>query len=156
MGMGVSVNEIKSTDNRLSDFTEHGVYHIIAGLTPVTLIDDILALEPKAKILILGYKCFGRGVNTFNSDTQAQIRVWSRDIVRYIRKAHLSFDNLALEQLDIKRLFTESGWEKVYMGDDFTFSMYLDAVKQEFAPTSRSNARVSCDEVSLLDFFRGI
>jgi hypothetical protein len=39
------------------------------------------------------------------------------------------------------------------MEDDFTHSLYLDAVKQEYAPTSRSPRRVIMSDMSLLDFF---
>lgn len=72
---------------------------------------------------------------------------------QYLNKAVLSFDNLGIEQLNVKRFFTESGWNKFYMGDDFCFTMYIDAVKQEFAPTSRSKFRKSFSEYTLEEFF---
>jgi hypothetical protein len=50
-------------------------------------------------------------------------------------------------------LFTTEGWDKFYMGDDFCFTMYIDAVKQEYAPTSRDANRMSFDEISLTDYF---
>ena len=39
------------------------------------------------------------------------------------------------------------------MGDDFCFTMYIDAVKQEYAPTSRSKDRISFNDCSLLEYF---
>ena len=40
------------------------------------------------------------------------------------------------------------------MGDDFTFTMYVDGVKQEFAPTSRSSNRESFNNYTLLQYFK--
>ena len=65
----------------------------------------------------------------------------------------VSFDNLAIEQLDVKRLFTNKGWDKFYMGDDFCSTMYIDAIKQNYAPTSRSSDRRSFDQYTLLEYF---
>ncbi|MDR2755167.1 MAG: hypothetical protein LBC20_05620 [Planctomycetaceae bacterium] len=42
----------------------------------------------------------------------------------------LFFDNLACEQLDIKLLVLAEEWAERYMGDDGTFTMYLDVVNQ--------------------------
>jgi hypothetical protein len=65
----------------------------------------------------------------------------------------VSFDNLGIEQLNVKRFFTGSGWNKFYMGNDFCFTMYIDAVKREFAPTSRSKFRKSFETHTLEEFF---
>lgn len=40
------------------------------------------------------------------------------------------------------------------MGDDFSFTMYIDAVEQFYAPTSRSENRTSFKDCSLLEFFK--
>jgi hypothetical protein len=42
------------------------------------------------------------------------------------------------------------------MGDDGTFSMYIDAVKQEFAKSSTSNERISFEKNSLIEFFKNL
>jgi hypothetical protein len=73
---------------------------------------------------------------------------------KYFGKSIISFDNLAIEQLNVRRLFTNKGWDKFYMGDDFTFTMYIDAVKQHYAPTSRNSYRKSFSEYSLLEYFK--
>jgi hypothetical protein len=39
------------------------------------------------------------------------------------------------------------------MGGDFVFTMYIDAVEQQYAPTSRSTERISFDRFGLLDYF---
>ena len=53
----------------------------------------------------------------------------------------ISFDNLALKQLDVKNNLTEEQWKEFYQGDDGTMTMYVDGVKQEFAKTSTSPTR---------------
>lgn len=68
----------------------------------------------------------------------------------------IGFDNLALEQLDIESSLLPSEWDELYNGDDFSSSMYIDAVEEKFAPTSRSpyNERVSWDSVDLIEYFK--
>ena len=47
----------------------------------------------------------------------------------------VSFDNLALEQLDVKTLLGDK-WNNFYMGDDGQFTMYIDAVTGTFGKSS--------------------
>ena len=53
----------------------------------------------------------------------------------------ISFDNLAIKQLDVKRLMSDKEWDEFYMGDDGQFTMYIDLVKEEFAKSSTSPKR---------------
>jgi hypothetical protein len=48
----------------------------------------------------------------------------------------VSFDNLALKQLEVKRLLSEEEWEQFYMGDDGGFTMYIDCVNRQFGRSS--------------------
>jgi hypothetical protein len=106
------------------------------------------------KILVLGYKTFGFGFDYLSDSVTENINEWYRFIPKIIgKKCILSFDNLAISQLQIKRLFTDDGWGKFYMGGDFVFTMYIDAVEQQYAPTSRSTERISFDRFGLLDYF---
>lgn len=54
------------------------------------------------------------------------------------RVEHISFDNLALEQLGIRSLVTPEIWERNFMGPDGQFTMYVDAVRNEYAVSSTS------------------
>ena len=101
----------------------------------------------------MGYKTFGFGVDYFNDSVKNELQRWTASLRKYIGKCTVSFDNLAIEQLNVRKLFTVEGWSKFYMGDDFCFTMYIDAVKQEYAPTSRSSNRKSFDEISLINYF---
>jgi len=151
-GVGVSIVNSNLDNIKLSDNT---VFHLIAGINDVKIIDELLKLYKIPKILVLGYKRFGRGSNYYNEMIEENINTWYRNISRYIGKCILCFDNLAITQLNIKRLFTNQGWDLFYMGDDFQFSMYLDAVKGQYATSSRSSDRVNFDDCSLIEFFNG-
>ena len=109
------------------------------------------------KFLILGYKIFGNGIEFYNSNKSEiddNIQFWYMFISKYFGKYTMSFDNLAIEQLNIKRLFTKSGWDKFFMGKDFSHTMYIDAVNQEFSPTSRNSNRESFNDYSIQDYFQ--
>lgn len=64
----------------------------------------------------------------------------------------MSFDNLAIQQLQIERLLTKDAWSRLYMGDDFEYTMYIDAVNQVYAPSSTSQDRTPFD-IGLLGYF---
>lgn len=48
----------------------------------------------------------------------------------------VSFDNLAIEQLNVKRLLTQEEWDEFYMGDDGKVTYYVDMVERKFAQSS--------------------
>ena len=135
---------------------EHLVTHIITGVTPPDALDDIISVNKK--ILLLGYKDFGKGVRyKLNAPDLVtnNINKWYRSLWNVVKKAHTSFDNLAIEQLKPARLLSLNAYERFYMGEDGKFSMYLDAVKQEFAVSSTSATRYSY-EAKLTDMFKHI
>ena len=151
-GVGVSIVNSNLDNIKLSD---NMVFHFIVGINDIKIIDELLKLYKIPKILVLGYKRFGRGSDYYNVSVEENINIWYRNISRYIGKCILCFDNLAIAQLNIRRLFTDRGWDLFYMGDDFQFSMYLDAVKGQYATSSRSSDRVNFDDCSLIEFFNG-
>lgn len=153
-GLGISVtsNNFKYVTPLLK-LSNNIVYHVIAGVSDINVLDKLIELGP-AKVLVLGYKTFGFGINYYNPDIDQNIKQWYKFLPSYIGKCVLSFDNLAIEQLNVKRLFTKEGWDRFYMGDDFCFTMYIDAVKQQYAPTSRCKERQSFNDYSLLEYFK--
>lgn len=120
---------------------EHKVVHMIVG------VDDPAALDGASpqKLLLLGYKDFGRGSKFMAKDPEGvarNIAQWFRELPWLAREHHLSFDTLAIKQLEPARLFKAPElYERRYMGDEGQFSMYVDAVKQEFAVSSYSQER---------------
>ena len=152
-GVGISItsnnfNYIKP----LLQLTDNIVYHLIAGVNKVEVIDKLIELG-NCKVLVLGYKTFGFGIKYHSKEVDVEINRWKKRLPKFIGRCVLSFDNLGIEQLNVRRLFTAEGWNKFYMGDDFCFTMYIDAVKQEYAPTSRSKQRKSFNECSLFHYF---
>ena len=153
-GVGISIVNDNYTEIReLQELTNNIVFHVIAGVNTLEQVKELTTLK-YSKILVLGYKQFGRGVDYYSSDVEESLKEWKDNLKLYIGKGTLSFDNLAIEQLDIRSWFTEKGWNKFYMGDDFTFTMYIDAVEEMYAPTSRDVNKKSFDEISLLDYFK--
>jgi len=154
-GIGISItnNNFKYITH-FSSLSKNIVYHVIAGINSINIIDKLIAIDEDCKILILGYKYFGFGKIFYSEDVKTNIREWYKKLPSYISRCTISFDNLGIEQLNVKRLFTHEGWNKFYMGDDFCYTMYIDAVKQQYTGTSRSDKRKSFSELSLLDFFQ--
>jgi len=150
-GVGISItNNNFNYIEPLLELTNNIVYHIIAGVNDVSIMDKLSKFD-NCKVLILGYKKFGFGINHHSEEVDLNIKKWFIYVPKYLGKCVMSFDNLAIEQLKIDRLFTEQGWNNFYMGDDFCFTMYIDAVKQQYAPTSRSSERSSFEKYNTLN-----
>lgn len=126
---------------------ENTVHHLILG---VDKIEDIELLRgnktKKTKVLLLGYKTFGRGENYYSKlpkSVEDNKLKWYQEVWKYFREKDLvvSFDNLAITQLDLQRFFTKENWNKFYMGDDGQFSMYMDFIEKQFTLSSVRPAR---------------
>lgn len=146
-GLGISFNgEIEQLKEILTTLNyENIVLHVINGIISIQDLQKISKFKIKPKILILGYKTFGRGV-LYQTNFGKEILEKQNSLNRNLKKVLLnfpvvSFDNLALEQLDIKSLITEEQFQEFYMGDDGQHTMYIDLVKEEFARNSRSEIR---------------
>ena len=154
----IDLNELYRIDYDLASV----VYHVIVGINPIEQIEEILqSSKNEFNLLVLGFKSWGRGKN-YNIPNEV-LENWKIGIKRILfdrrsnkryYKNNVSFDNLAIEQLDIRGSLLENEWKTSYMGDDFTHSMYVDAVEEIYAPTSRDPFRVSWNDMSLLEFFR--
>lgn len=154
-GIGISItsNNYKYIPPILAK-SNNVVYHIIAGVNDISVFDQLAALGD-SKFLVLGYKNFGFGVGYYSVAVNIRLQQMHKALPTLLQKYSMSFDNLAIEQLKVEKFLTKDAWEAFYMGDDFTFTMYIDAVKQEFAPTSRTNkGRNSFSDCSLLEYFK--
>jgi organic radical activating enzyme len=154
-GIGISLtsNNWKGVDYIMS-ISSNIVFHIILGVHKHIILEELKNRYNNPKVLLLGYKKWGFGIQHHNKEIDNEIKRWNMYLPLYIHKMILSFDNLAIEQLELKRFFTKSGWDKFYMGDDFVHTMYIDGVKQEYAPTSRNGNRISFDTMRLLQYFK--
>jgi len=144
-GIGVSLHkpnhELICCVNQLNNV----VLHVIAGLTNDKQLKYIYENCWNKKILILGYKTFRRGLNLYFNQKETidkNIEMLRINLPKLIGKFDVvSFDNLALEQLDVKSLVSEKLWNKFYQGDEGSSNMYIDAVEKKFARNSTSEIR---------------
>lgn len=120
-------------------------------------------------ILLLGFKLFGRGLSYTPSLSNLKLDEYEKVLkkrIDYMKNSDMkgdkilvkkiAFDNLAIKQLNIKPKLSKKDWSKFYMGDEFSCSMYIDAVNEVFAPTSHSSQdqRVSWKDMDILEFFK--
>ena len=151
-GLGVSIDGIyddskENVDNMISQFKmfPNLVLHVINGIISV---EDLELLKGNdLKVLILGYKQFGRGVDFFGHNGLG-VLCGQNDLYNKLPEIVddewfevVSFDNLAIEQLDPKRLMTEREYSRFYMGEDGNFTFYIDAVNGKFARCSTATER---------------
>lgn len=120
----------------------HMVLHLIAGVDHPSVLDEA---KQRMKVLLLGYKRFGRGAKLFEvrtKEVQDTLAAWYRELFVVAQNHHLSFDNLAIDQLKPERLFKDpAAYQQQYMGPEGQFSMYIDAVTETFALSSYSAER---------------
>jgi len=137
-GLGISLNLIDNKTLEFATKNKNVVFHVINGLFKGY---DKLANQG-FKILILGYKTFGRGKEYYNEQIAEQLLLDKQNIKNLFNKFKVvSFDNLALEQLDIKSLVDSDTWDSYFMGADGEASMYIDLVKEQFALSSTTKTR---------------
>ena len=126
--------------NGVMDFTNvadsNTIVHFIAGEHDPREALNVSRLG--YKILVLGYKQFGRGVKHFSPRVAHSIGAWKYWLNTIMSKGIVCFDNLALEQLKLKDRLPADLWQRCFMGDDGMFTMYADAVRDEYAISSTS------------------
>ena len=142
-GLGVSlVNTNTEFVERVKQYP-NAVIHVINGILKET--DMRILKNNDLKMLILGYKHFRRGNSYYNNRSSEVInnQNWLyKNLANIVNQFKVvSFDNLAIEQLNVKRLLSEEKWNEFYMGDDGNFTMYVDLVEQKFARCSVSDIR---------------
>lgn len=131
----------------------NAVIHIINGIVSMEQVSWLSERNRELKILILGYKDFRRGadhhikVGQIVDNKMHDMYEYLPQIIKNGWFKTISFDNLAISQLDVKRLMSEEEWKIFYMGDDgregelSSASMYVDAVSGQFARNSCSTER---------------
>lgn len=138
-GIGVSLTD--STDNILwNNSLKNVIIHVIDGCFSK---DDLENLKNHdIKLLILGYKYKGRGVDYYekHKDLIYQNLDFLDDYLYDYRPyfAGFAFDNLAIEHLNIELKVDPEKWEKHHMGEEGQFTYFLDIVNHKFAVSSMS------------------
>lgn len=139
-GLGISLREPTDAFIRLVKEIPNAVIHTINGILTENDLDRLANHD--LKILILGYKTTGRGLE-YRSNNLGELMkntTYLGLMLPVIVKDNwfkvISFDNLAIHQLNVKRLMSEEEWNNFYMGDDGTFTFYIDLVNQTFSKSS--------------------
>lgn len=128
-GIGISVLKLSAELIDIIHHLENVVFHIIIGVSSLKMLHN---MPSDYKILLLGYKTKGRGENVI-----PDIKQYKKNLFWVIRKFNIvSFDNLALNQLDIKNYITKDIWEESYMGEDGQYSFYIDTVEKKYYKSS--------------------
>lgn len=147
-GLGVSVNE--PNDALIGKLTQiqGAVVHVIAGLVPIHKLFKLK--DNNLKLLILGYKQVRRGEKLYKvigKDIEERINNLKNALPTIINEGWfnvVSFDNLSLNQLDVKNTLnmTDDEWSTFYMGDDgidgsmTSSSLFVDMVERKYAKNS--------------------
>lgn len=151
-GLGISYRSLQgclSLPDWIADYP-HTVIHAINGIDD---FDDVKHLGVKYhKLLVLGEKDFGfnRGKVNLNTPSHKQ---WKSNIMQLTKIFDIvSFDNLGLQQLEIRGKITDEEYKSFYQGEH---SMYINAVEQYFAPSSRTRNNIKrFDETDLRSYFQ--
>ena len=137
-GLGISLMEPTASFIEKVQRYPNAVIHVINGIASPS--DIGLLANKNLKILILGYKNLRRGTEHYITDhenidaLQRWLKTNLSDIINNFKV--VSFDNLAIEQLEVRRLLTDEQWEEFYAGDDGTHTFYIDMVERKFAQSS--------------------
>lgn len=149
-GLGISYRRgMIDIEQEFLDY-QNTVVHVIAGLDSFESVAGLKAKGVK-KILILGEKDFGFNIGKVKLTTPSH-RVWYRRVHELFRQFDVvSFDNLALDQLNVRRFVMN--WDSMYQHE---YSFYINAVDKYYAPSSRSSETVPCDSMSVKEYFNSI
>lgn len=156
-GIGVSYSHYdEDFINKVKEFP-NAVLHTINGILTT---EDLNRLKGNGlKVLVLGYKNLQRG-KTYKETHSFSTRYHQKclyDRLPMIIDENwfklISFDNLAIEQLDVKRLLTDDKWEEFYMGDDGRYTFYIDMVAGKFAKNSLSQERYDIGDKTVDEMF---
>ena len=158
-GIGVSLDDV--TDKKFTELVKtipNIVIHLIVGLVSIDALKTLSISADKPKVLFLGYKHFGRGIEYIENSvvTETKINMFTRNVKNNMQRMIdekwfniISFDNLALNQLEVEKLLSEKEWEEFYMGDDgidgemTSATMYVDMVNRVYAKNSCAVERFS-------------
>lgn len=151
-GLGISYRSLQgclSLPDWIAEYP-HTVIHVINGIDD---FDDVKELSVKYhKLLVLGEKDFGFNRGKVNLNTE-QHKQWKSNIMQLTKIFDIvSFDNLGLQQLEIRGKITDEEYKSFYQGEH---SMYINAVEQYFAPSSRTRNNIKhFGETDLRSYFQ--
>lgn len=149
-GLGISLVSVTEEFVEAVKQFPNAVIHVINGIVMPSQLEFLA--NNGLKILILGYKEFRRGKDMYDQQGNVIEEVKAflyKSLPKIIEENWfdvVSFDNLAIKQLDAQRLMSAEDWDQFYMGDDGSATMYIDMVNREFAKSSTSTERYPIED----------
>ena len=134
-GLGISLT--RATDEFIAKVKKYpnAVIHIINGVQSLAEVRKLY--DQNLKVLILGYKMFRRGIEYFSEAVDSAKTEYYAELADMTKRFDVvSFDNLALNQLEVKRLLTDDEWNEFFMGNDGSHTMYIDCINKQYARSS--------------------
>ena len=128
-GIGVSISPTWQKPTFGLD-TNNLVAHVIVGVHSFETISAIRKCYKK--VLISGYKFTGPGKNFYSRREEHESQHLKKNMWKFFYRKYgegiISFDSLAIEQLEVWKHLSTENWLEFYMGDDGEFSCYYDVV----------------------------
>ena len=158
-GLGISLT--RATDEFIAKVKKYpnAVIHIINGVQPLAEVRKLY--DQNLKVLILGYKMFRRGIEYFSEAVDSAKTEYYAELADMTKRFDVvSFDNLALNQLEVKRLLTDEEWNEFFMGNDGSHTMYIDCINKQYARSSTApieDRRELLDDIKpMFDYIRSL
>lgn len=138
---GVGISLLNSNDEHFLESAynfKNAVLHTICGILTLKDIENLKKYASGIRLLLLGFKMNERGKEYYDSSSFViNKNIKDLPITEMFKMFKcVAFDNLALEQLDIKSKISEKMWNEIYMGDEGEFTYYLNLVDKTFAKSS--------------------
>ena len=145
-GLGVSLKEPTDEFIKMIKQFPNAVIHVINGV--VSVYDLARLASHNLKILVLGYKNLRRGESYYEQNDEI-VTALQEDLDAFLFPEIIdngwfkvvSFDNLAIKQLNVQKHLPEEQWEEFYMGDDGNYTFYIDMVDGTFGRNSLATVR---------------
>lgn len=142
-GLGISLKNPTEEFISLVKTYPNAVIHVINGILSASDVEKLS--DNNLKMLILGYKQLRRGEDWYDKDHDNIVakQMWLKENLDKMLSHFevISFDNLAIAQLDVKRLMSNEEWDQFYMGDDGNYTFYIDMVDGTFGKNSLATDR---------------
>ena len=145
-GLGISLREPTDMFIDMVKQIPNAVIHVINGVVSVSDLARLAGHD--LKILVLGYKYLRRGESYYEENDEF-VNALQEDMNKYlfpeiIRNGWfevVSFDNLAIKQLNVQNNLPKEQWDEFYMGDDGNYTFYIDLVDGMFGKNSLATER---------------
>lgn len=144
---GIGISLMNSNDPKLISSInklQNVVLHVIDGCFTKNDLDNLA--NNNIKLLILGYKTKGRGIEYYNQNSaeiQNNIKYLADHLYEYKDKFNtFAFDTLATEHLDIRSKVDPNTWKYNFMGDEGAYTFFISLVDNTYAVSSMETENI--------------